>query len=242
MHLLQELCVFAHVGSELLHDHVDLSVVEITRNFLVKEQVIEHILVSAQVRHRLFLANESVVSGRGNILVLLDLVREIPESRTSHIRVRLILVLVLEKGVAEGIGLTVYGKIVEAHVCELCLIVDIIGCLHELAECGQSLFGLGTQIMGLCPDDLAQLLRYRAADAHRLFEHRAVRLDDLGIYKAGLCIRLGRDAVGLVGIGYLLRIGVVGLHVKAEIIAYAARDLIHLFAKMQTVYDRLRIL
>ena len=184
MNLLQKPGVLPHVGSQLLHDPVDLPVVQGLGHLLFKQQAVEHGVKAPEGRHGLLRLHLGVVGGGGDVLIFPQLLGEGPEGGPADGGVFLVLVVVLEQGVAQGILLPFRLEGRELHVRQLRHVVDLVGGVDGLGQGRQGALRLGMEQMGLVPKHILQIVLVGRGLVDGLLQHVLRLLVDFRLNEA----------------------------------------------------------
>ena len=237
---MQELGVLPHMGGQLLHDEVDLAVVQTPVHLLPEEQIVKHGLVAPLIRDDLLSLHIGLIGGGGNVLVLPKLPVERLVRLPAHIGAGVVLVLVLIEGVAQRMLLAVRLEGRKLHVRQLGHVVDLIGRVDGGAQGRQDALGLRLELIGLLPQQVLQIGPAGAAPGDGLAQKRFVLGNDLAVDKAQAAAHLGIQA----GKGFvpLLKGGIAVVHGRGQIAVICRKDsqLFQLLEFVQAGQDGLR--
>ncbi len=146
------------MGGELFRDQVDLAVVQLLGHLLAEQEAVEHGIEAPEGGHGLLRLHLGVVGGRGHVLVLPYLSGKGGEGGAADLRIPLVLVIVLEEGVAQGIFLSPCLEGIELHVRQLGHIVDLVGGVEALGQGRQGALHLRMELVGLVPQHVLQVV------------------------------------------------------------------------------------
>ena len=228
------------MGGQLLHDEVDLPVVQLPAHLLAEEQVVKDGLIAPLVRHDLLLLHAGLVGGGGDVLVLTELGGECVEGGAADLGVPLVGVVVLIEGVAQGVLLPRRAEGGELHVRKLGHIVDLVGCAQGRTQGREHPLRLRLELVGLLPEEVLQIGLAGPALGYGLPQDRLVLGDDLAVDEAQAAPH-GRRGPGGGGVPLLER-SVAVVHRGGEVApaAHQVQGLHPLAVLVQAGQDGLR--
>ena len=240
VYLFEQSGVSAHMRCQLFRDQVDLAVVHLLRDLLPEQQAVKHGVKAPECRECLLSLHLRVVGGCRHILIRAYLCGERGKSGAAHLLVLLILIIVLEKGIAQGVLPAVCGKRVKFHVRQLCHIVDLIRRLDRLGQRRDGALRLRVEQMRFHAQQILQIMPVFRGDLSRLPDHIVLLPRDLVVDKAEpaehLRSQMGKRLVALL----VVRVVIVDRHRQITVAADQHDQVVKRSQIIQARLDRLR--
>ena len=241
VHPTDQSYIFAHMWSQLIHDQVDLAVIELPVDLLSKEQIIKYGVGAAEVRQHLICLDIRIICRSSHVLILSDLLGESGKSRPAHCGIRLVFVIVLKEGIAQRIFLAANCKRLEFHVCQLCGIVDLIGrAVDALTQCRDHALRLRVQLVRFLPQNILQISLVVFADFYRRLYHFLRLLRDLAAHKAQPAVDLRTETAYPSHAFLIMIVIIVHRNRKVAVIPHQCHQLSDGAVLADTFFDPLR--
>ena len=182
------------MGGQLLHNEVDLPVIQAPVHLLPEEQIVEHGLVAPLVCDDFLPLYVGLIGGGGDVLVGAELLVECLICLPADLGPGIVLVLVLVEGIAQGVLPAVRLEGGEFHIRQLGHVVDLVGRVNDRAEGRQHPLGFRLELVGLLPQQILQIGLVGPSLGSGLAQQVLVLGDQLAVNEAQAAVDLGVQA------------------------------------------------
>ncbi len=210
------------MGSELLHDQVDLAVIHFPCYLLGKEQAVKDGIKAPQGGKGFFGLYLGIVGRGSDILILAYFLGKGGKGVPADFRVFFILVVVLIERISQGVFFSGSGKRLEFHVCQFRHIINLVWGMYGPGQCCQCFFRLRVEVMGLAAQYVLQVVPVVRGHGNGFLQYGFALLHKFAVYKADAAEKF-RCQTGMFFIAFLIA-RVIIVHGNRQIAVVPGQD------------------